>query len=140
MCLFVVFDACFVVLLIRAMMGSSWGDLARAFPAREPARDAVRRNFQTVSLNSMNFGGCVHLAVDPTFLHIIPTRFVRVLGGSTGISIPWESIVVSGGDEQRKMRRAQVGSKTLRAPAWCLELADGGAALPRADTPARPSV
>ncbi|HYD00223.1 MAG TPA: hypothetical protein VEB22_03275 [Phycisphaerales bacterium] len=94
--------------------------LAAAYPAVEPAADAVRRRFQSFSFDFVSFGRCVHVAVDARYLHLRPASLARWLG-MRDMSVPWGAIAV------KKMRRrsavASLGKTTVRGPAWCLSLA-----------------
>ncbi|MGH7131554.1 MAG: hypothetical protein ACREJO_06375 [Phycisphaerales bacterium] len=68
-------------LLIDAMIvsaiASAWRPLAEAFPPRTPAADAVAKRRQTFKLDWLNFGGCIHVAVDADHLHLTPAGWAR---------------------------------------------------------------
>ena len=99
-----------------------WGPLPREFPAREPGDDAVWRRYQSFRLGLMNLGYCIHVAADEQYLHLVPIKPLRILGGRTA-SIPWEAIRIENRSRRGKWITARVGTHTLRGPSWCLELA-----------------
>jgi len=120
--IFILVDLIIIPLVIRAVVASSWGSLERAWPGRPVGGGAVVREFQSVRIGSSNFGGCVHIAVDDRFLHLMPARFIRWFGAGP-VSVPWESLTdvrpVRGG----AYASAAAGGTRLTAPAWALELA-----------------
>jgi hypothetical protein len=112
-----VFNVFFTAFLLRA----GWNQIARRnFEAVEPSPDAIRRNFQSISINIFNFGWCVHIAVDEHHLHLFPTALVR-LGGAKPMSIPWSEIRVK--RPGRRMMRVMIGHDCLYGPSWALSLA-----------------
>jgi len=113
-------DVAVVILLIR-WITQSLKDAFEDFPAREIPVGAVARSFQTVRLNStMNFGGCIRIAVDERMLHLRPMGIARFFGFPSA-SVPWEStrtLRVRG-----SMSEIAIGATKLRGPTWALSLA-----------------
>lgn len=112
----VVFDALLVFVILPMWIGGLWRPLASRFPPVPPSPGAVRRNFQTFSVDLINLGFCIHVAADETHLHMFPAfvaRFFRI----TPVSIPW--------DEMRpgSMGRMKVGANSIYMPRWCRDLA-----------------
>ncbi len=99
-----------------------WGPLARGFPATAPGDDAVWRRYQSFRLGLLNFGYCIHVAADEQYLHLVPIKPIRLLGGRPA-SIPWDAIHIEKRSDRGKWITARVGTHTLRGPSWCLELA-----------------
>jgi hypothetical protein len=110
----------FVILFTIVHRG--WGPLPRAYPARTPDDDAVRRSYQSFRLGLMNLGYCIHVAADEKYLHLVPIKPLRILGGRTA-SIPWDAIRIENRSRRGKWITTRVGTHTLRGPSWCLELA-----------------
>ncbi len=101
-----------------------WGPLPRDFPATEPGDDAVWRRYQSFRLGFVNTGCCIHVAADEQYLHLVPLKPLRALGGRPA-SIPWDAIRIEKRSPDGRWITAQVGRHTLRGPSWCLELASG---------------
>lgn len=118
--LVVAVDLVVVPLIIRAVVQGSWGDLEKKFPARPPAADAVRRQFQSVRIGMSNFGGCAHIAVDRDCLHLLPARFIRWFGAGP-ISVPWDRLE-DPSPARSGVVTARLGATKLTAPAWAVEL------------------
>lgn len=110
----------FVILVTIVRRG--WGPLPRDFPARTPGDDAIWRRYQSFRLGMMNLGYSIHVAADEQYLHLVPIKPLRMLGGRTA-SIPWEAIRIENRSRRGKWITARVGTHTLRGPSWCLELA-----------------
>lgn len=109
-------------IIIYAMVNGSWGELERKFPARPLGNEAVRRDFQSVHIDLCSFGGSVHIAVDETCLHILPTKFLRWFKAGP-ISIPWEAVESVEPSWPRKYMKARVAGKKITTPRWALEMA-----------------
>ncbi|MBX3405302.1 MAG: hypothetical protein KF869_00955 [Phycisphaeraceae bacterium] len=124
--IFIAVDAV-VLWAVRMWVKHMFVDLAAAFPAREPATDAVRRSFQSFSIDSINMGWSVHVAADDYGLHLRPALLMRLFGGQA-LSIPWTAIALYG-RRGRWFSKAKVGGRwQLMGPSWCLKLAEGDAA------------
>ncbi len=118
----VAFDLLTVV-LIRRFVGRTWQSMVDRFPPRDPAPDAVTRNFQSFRLGVINLGWSVHVAADESYLHLRPARFVRLFG-CRPLSIPWDAIsVVRRSSNGRWATVRLAGAPPLEGPAWCLDLA-----------------
>lgn len=107
-------------LLVRTLVRAGWDTLAEKFPAQPVHPDAVRRDFQSFGFDMYNFGLCVHAAADSSFLHLLPTAFLRWLG-CRAMSIPWERIELE--SSSRRWAKAQIAGARVKGPAWCLSLA-----------------
>jgi len=117
--LFLVIDS-MVLGAIIAMVRQKFKLLVAKYPPQPSRPGSVTRRFQSIALDSFNFGWCVHLTVDDAFMHIVPTRFARFFGGAP-LSIPWDAISIS--KRGRWNHTARLGAVKLIAPAWCLDLA-----------------
>lgn len=122
---FIVLDLLFAWFLIWAIMRAGWRPMTIRYPAREPAPNAVRRNFQSFRFGIMNLTFSVHVAVDEDHLHLMPARILRWCGAGPA-SIPWSAIrpgkPVMGG----KWMRASIDKNGVVGPTWCLSLAAPG--------------
>ncbi len=107
---------------IVAIVKLGWGPLPRDFPATDPGDDAVWRRYQSFRLGFMNLGCCIHVAADEQYLHMVPLKPFRALGGRPA-SIPWDAIRIEKRSPNGKWITARVGRHTLRGPSWCMELA-----------------
>lgn len=83
--IFVTVDAIVLYAIISAC-ASSLGDLARDYPMNERATGPWRE-FQSMSVDMLNFGFCVHICADQDYVHIAPTAVLRRLGAKP-MSIP----------------------------------------------------
>lgn len=105
--------------------------LSRAFPARPKETDAVRRQFQSMSMDAMNFGMCVHMTADAEHLHLEPAWLLRASGAKPS-SVPWGAIaVVKKGRLGWKVKIEGGGKGEYGVPGWVGELVgrDSGASL-----------
>ncbi len=119
----VLFDLFFVVpVVVFGLVAGFWKPLEEAHPAVEPGEDAVRRNFQSIRIDMMNLGYCVHLAVDAEHLHIEPALLLRLLRART-MSLPWEALRVE--KHRKSMSKVRLGSHTLTLPRWAAEMVEG---------------
>lgn len=119
----VLMDGLIIGSLLWGFSSMIWGPLARRFPPREPAPDAVGRRFQSFSIGMFNLGCCIHVMVDETHLHLTPVKPFRLCG--TGpISVPWDAIQIVKRPAWRRLVIAKIGDQTIAGPAWCLELAE----------------
>ena len=84
------------------------------------ARDAVRRGFQTLSVNRLNFGLCINIAVDEQHLHLQPAKAFGWLGARPA-SIPWDAIEIQ--KPGSRWITARCGPHRIKGPAWCMKLA-----------------
>ncbi len=121
--LFVIVDLVIAFGLIAGSLKLVWNPLHLAYPPRTPADDAVRKKLQSFRIGLLNLSYCIHTAVDENHLHLTPAKVVRWLGGKP-TSIPWEAIEVLKQSRIGKSMTVRVGTRRLKGPAWCLELAE----------------
>lgn len=117
----VVFDGILLVLVFRAVCSSTFGALARQHPAVPVSPDAVRRDFQSISLGMGNFGTCVHLAVDDSGLHLMPAMILRWCGAGDA-TVPWTHIDILPHKRSRRWIPCRICGRRARIPAWCIEV------------------
>ncbi len=110
------------IVVIGTIVRWGWGPLPREFPAKEPRHDAVWRRYQSFRLGLLNFGFCIHVAVDERHLHMVPIKPLRACGGRP-TSIPWDAIRIEKRSARGKWITTRVGKHTLTGPSWCLDLA-----------------
>ena len=120
---FVIIDLVVMGAVIGAVM-APLRELAGRFPARIPAPDAVRRDFQSFQIGMVGAGLSIHVAADDAFLHLSPAWVMRLFG-LRPLSVPWESITaVSVGKRHARVRVEDAkGKLEIKGPAWCLKLA-----------------
>lgn len=115
------------IIIVGALFGSlrstMWKPLSDAFPARPPAADAVRKEFQSISIGIFNLGLCAHLTVDDEYLHIDPAAFLRWFR-MTGMSIPWESVRPKKRSRFFKQVTVRIRNADITGPAWAFGLAE----------------
>ena len=111
------------IVIGRAFIGSLWNALANAHEATEPDAGAVRKNFQTFAIGPVNLGFCVHVAVDEQFLHLLPSRFLKLCGAKP-MSVPWEAITMK--KKGKRTSIVMIGRQAVIGPTWCLGIADPG--------------
>lgn len=106
-----------VLYAVFSFAASILKDLAAKYPMNEHAIGPWRE-FQSIAIDSMNFGYCVHIYADSDYVHIAPTRLMRAMKGQP-MSIPKS--------EMRDIRRAAFGSakvklnkQTLTLPRWAV--------------------
>jgi hypothetical protein len=106
-----------VVLVCRALVGSTFGELARAHPPVTPGPNVETRGFQSLSFGIVNLGWCVHVDADERWVHLRPAWIARRMGMSA-VSLPRDQIVV----EKTRWSKAfvKVGTLSLTGPKWCL--------------------
>lgn len=66
-----------VLYAIFSMCDSAWKDLSRDFPINEHATGPWRE-FQSIGIDMFNFGFSVHICADAEYVHLAPTRFLRL--------------------------------------------------------------
>lgn len=128
---FLAADIALIWAILNVALRLGWNDLATRFPARDPAPDAVSRNFQSIAIGIANYGLCATIAVDDAALHVRPPRFLRHFG-ARGFSVPWDQVRFK---KKRKVLgkvyvEVLIGKTSLTGPEWCLGLAEppaGGA-------------
>ncbi len=99
--------------------------LSRAFPAKPVGTAALRKQFQSMSKDGMNFGMCIHLTADAECLHIEPARLLRACGAKPS-SVPWGAIsVVKKGRCAWKVKIEGGGKGEYGVPGWVGELVEG---------------
>lgn len=120
---FVFMDLIVVTTLIRSLV-APLQELAKQFPAREPAAQAVRREFQSFRFGMMDAGWGIHVAVDDQHLHLSPARLERMFR-VPAMSVPWAHVkLVKRGERRTKVRVEGEKEKVeIIGPTWCLELA-----------------
>ncbi len=114
-------DLIFVPLVLHALVRGAWSPLVERYPAREPAADAVEKQFQSYKIGLFNLGFMIHTAVDDVCLHLFPAKFGRMLG-MKAVSIPWEEITPLK-RRGKKYAEVKIGTNTVLGPRWALELA-----------------
>lgn len=119
---FVLLNLSIVAFVFRLAAGC-FNKIAEQHPRAEPLPGAARRNFQTLSIDWCNLGGCVHMTADERHWHLEPSWLVRVFGARAA-SVPWDRLHdVRVRSLRSSMGTARLGRLSLRAPAWCLRLA-----------------
>lgn len=100
-----------------------WNAAVSQYAQHTPAADAIVRKYQSFSINNVNMGKSVHVAVDAHFLHLTPVAAIQWFG-TMPVSIPWEDmeLVKRGGRIMPATARLANG-KMIAGPRWCLELA-----------------
>ena len=76
-----------LVFAIRAWMKGLFEELARAYPPRPIRAGARRKRYQSIGVNSTNFGGCIELATDDEHVHVRPMGLARLFG-ARDLSLP----------------------------------------------------
>lgn len=114
---FLAMDAIILVLIVRSV--SHTFDAFDRYPPLEPGPEAIRRNFQSISVGLVNLGFCAHLAVDATHLHFVPAALGRLFR-ARAFSVPLEEVRIEkpGG---RFGGVATIARETVRLPRWCME-------------------
>jgi hypothetical protein len=115
-----------VFLAVRQWVKTTFTELAAAFPPVEPRSDAVRKRYQSISIDSLNFGWSFVVAVDEGHAHFLPMGLARLVGART-FSMPWSAMSLSGKRRGRWFQKARIGKWDLTGPAWALKLAEGEA-------------
>jgi len=118
--LLIILSVCGSFGLAALVMCGMWNPVMRQWPPREPAPDAVRRNFQSFSLGLINLGLSVHVAADDHFLHLQPASLIRLMG-AVSTSIPWTAMEPMAG---RRGTAVKLGAHTFVGPRWCMELVE----------------
>lgn len=114
-------DLVFVPLVLYALVRGAWSPLVERYPAREPAADAVEKQFQSYKIGLFNLGFMIHTAVDDACLHLRPAKLGRMLGMKP-VSIPWEEITPIR-RRGKNYAEVKIGTDTMLGPRWALELA-----------------
>lgn len=109
--------------LFANLRSSMWKPLSDAFPARPPAPDAVRKEFQSLKMGILNLGGCAHLSVDDEYLHIEPAAFLRWFR-MVSMSIPWEAVRVKKRSKSGKSVTVRIRNVEVMGPGWAFGLAE----------------
>jgi len=113
-----------VVWAIRQWVKMMFAEIVAAFPQASPLPGAVRRRFQSISIDMMNFGWCFVVSVDERAIHFAP-HLVGRLFGARAFSVPWEAVNLAGKRRGRWLQRARIGKWHITGPAWALKLAEG---------------
>lgn len=108
--------------LLRLIIGRQFARFARRYPPRVALAGAVRREFQSISINTTNLGGCVHLEVDEQCLHIRPAAMARWIGAGA-LSLPWDAMRPTGVRRLGWSAALVEGVGVVRGPRWALDLA-----------------
>lgn len=100
-----------------------WAPMARRFPAKPQAPDAVVRTFQSAAFGRVNrINNFVHIAADADHLHFIAPGIMRMTGAKV-ISVPWERFT----DVKQKgmfgLTNARLDGRPFTAPTWCMQVA-----------------
>jgi hypothetical protein len=122
---FLIFDMTILTLVLR-IAAQGWHAIADACPPRPEREPSLRRNFQGVSINALNLGGCVHIAIDADHLHVQPALVARWLGIRPA-SIPRAALTVEGTFLSTvRWKVKSVPGTTLRLPSWCVRAPNAG--------------
>lgn len=119
---FVIGDAIFVIGIITVFIKMKWKPIANAHPQQVPADDAIFKKFQSYKIDTISLKFCIHTSVDEQYLHLIPVKFLQILGCKPA-SISWDSITDVKPTVFGKSLTARIGNHKITGPAWCLELA-----------------
>lgn len=109
------------LVIIPPLIKAGWSAVGNQFPPRPIHPDHIRKDFQSFGFGAFNFGSCVHIAVDPDHLHLLPAALLR-WAGCKQASIPWDRVQIV--RRTKRSIRAKLGTTTIRGPAWCLEFAE----------------
>lgn len=121
---FVVMDT-IIVSAVLSMAAGALNDLGKAHPRVAATPQGVRREFQSIGIDLINLGGCVHIVADELRWHLEPAWLLRVFGARPA-SIPWVDVHdVRLRSDAATRGTAKIGKTKVRAPAWCLKLALG---------------
>lgn len=107
-----------VVGAILSLLGQTLRGLSKKHPPLEPLPSAVRRNFQSIRIDMLNLGFCVHIAVDERALHLFPSAIMRLLK-LPGASIPWDAF----SNVKRKNKsyaQARLEGSDVLLPLWAM--------------------
>lgn len=107
-----------VVGAVLSALGGSLRKLAAEYPPAPPLPGAVRREFQSMRIDMLNLGYCVHIAVDERALHVFPTAIMRLLR-LPGASIPWEAFS-SAVRKNTRYAQARLGRSDVLLPLWAM--------------------
>lgn len=107
----------FLMFYIRRAIGKASLAFSEKYPAVEPSPGAIRRNFQSCSVEFVNLGFSMHLIADEDYLHARPTLLARIFG-IRPTSIPWQAI------QTGRFGGLRIDSYTIRIPRWCRDLAE----------------
>ncbi len=104
-----------VLYAVASMCASAWNDLASTYPINEYAIGPWRE-FQSMAIDMMNFGFCVHVYADDQYVHLAPTKFLRLMRAKP-LSIPRAEMrdIKPGRFGSAKVK---LGTKTLVLPKW----------------------
>lgn len=106
-----------VLYAVFSMCASALTDLGREYPMNELAIGPWRE-FQSMAIDSMNFGYCIHICTDGDYVHIAPTRLMRLLKAKP-MSLPRAQMH----NIRRAMfgtAKAKLGKRTIILPRWAL--------------------
>ena len=100
-----------------------WAPLARRFPAKPQAPDAVVKTFQSLALGRLSrINNFVHIAADADHLHFIAPGVMRMTGAKV-ISVPWERFTDVREKGRFGMTSARLDGRPFSAPTWCMRVA-----------------
>lgn len=100
-----------------------WSPVARRFPARPQARDAVVKTYQSVAFGRLaRINNFVHIAADADHLHFIAPGIMRMTGAKV-ISVPWERFTDVREKGRFGMTNARLDGRPFSAPTWCMRVA-----------------
>lgn len=119
---FVIGDAVLVIGIIAVFLKMNWAQIANAHPQQTPAFDAILKKYQSFKIDMLNLRFCIHTSVDEQYLHLIPIKFLQVLGAKP-VSIAWNFITDIKPTVFGKSLTASIGKHKITGPSWCLELA-----------------
>lgn len=117
---FLIVDFVIVGAVMSSVIDGILGKLSSDFPAQPIRSEAQRRNFQSMSSGILNLGYCIHIAVDETHVHILPSAFLRMFRAKPS-SIPWDAIELSPKGGSSRWLDLKVRGLELKLPAWILD-------------------
>ena len=119
---FVVAELAIGLTVVRMLLGNAWRPLQTAFPSQAPLEPHYRRNFQSFSFGLINAGFSIHVIVDDQYLHLIPAKYLRMMG-LLPVSVPWSEIQMHAKQPSfGRQARAHLGKTEVVGPAWCFEM------------------
>jgi hypothetical protein len=112
-----------VVWGIRQWVKITFAELAKAYPPVAVGAGAVTKRYQSIAVDSLNFGGCFVVSADEFGVHFAPMWLARVFG-ARAFSVPFEAMELKpkGLIKWGSTRKVKVGRYEITGPGWALEL------------------
>ena len=119
----ILFVILFPPIVMWFVLRLTWIPMARRYPAKPQAPDAVVNKSQSFVFGRFGgFNNCVHIAADEKYLHLIAPSIFRLLGAAV-ISLPWDSMREVKPSAWPGMTRARIDGTSIAGPNWCMKLA-----------------